>query len=163
MSLKANVIFALKNARMNTLNLLKGFPEDKFMHRAVPGSNHALWILGHLAITDDYVVRALGGAEESKLGEAWRAAFKSGQSISDDPGDYVPAAQVRKGFSLIRKSVMSYLEGLDEGVLAAELPEDRRAFGPTIAGALLFTAHHESVHSGQLTVIRRSLGMDPRF
>ena len=60
----------LEFARRGLMGLLEATPEDKFLHQPYEGANHALWIMGHLACTDEYFMNKLEGAPFDRF-EAW--------------------------------------------------------------------------------------------
>ncbi|MCZ6816774.1 MAG: DinB family protein, partial [Planctomycetota bacterium] len=47
--------------------------------------------------------------------------------------------------------------------LAAALPEDWQVFAKSYGVLINTIAWHEGMHAGQLTVIRRELGLGPKF
>ena len=61
---------AMDLARRCTLKLVDGIPRDKLCHQPVPNANHALWVLGHLACSDDFFASHLGD-HESSIDEKW--------------------------------------------------------------------------------------------
>ncbi|MHC4220322.1 MAG: DinB family protein, partial [Planctomycetota bacterium] len=65
---------ALDLSRRCTLKMIEDIPPDKLCHQPLPGTKHALWVLGHLLCTDDYFASSLGG-RESVVGEEWQKLF----------------------------------------------------------------------------------------
>jgi hypothetical protein len=56
-----NGVAMLEFARRVTLGLLEDIPEDKLFYQPFPGANHAIWIIGHVAWDDNFLLTALAG------------------------------------------------------------------------------------------------------
>lgn len=149
-------------ARGATLGLLEAIPKDKLATPAFPGGNHALWIAGHLAVSDDAFLTALGGAT-SPLPARWKELFGTGSKPSAKAGDYPELKEVLAALSERRQALVTWLKSLDEAKLRAPLPEDWKEFAATHADLATSLAWHEGVHAGQLTSIRKALGLKPLF
>ena len=67
---------ALSFSRQATMSLIDTLSEDQFLHQPIDGANHAMWIMGHLACSDEYFLNKLGGKPFDKF-EAWEAKFFS--------------------------------------------------------------------------------------
>ena len=145
-------------ARGFTHKLIEGIPDDKLTHRAAPGSNHALWIMGHLAHSENSFCSKVSG-NESVLPENYAKLFGMGSEPSDDASTYPSKAELLDSLDKARTALTDWLGGLNEDQLAAPLPEDYQMFGPNVASLASAIAYHEGVHAGQLIEIRRSLGL----
>ena len=54
MDLKTHAKYALEKARWLTEQLLDSFKsEDEWFYQSHPKANHAIWIVGHLALADN--------------------------------------------------------------------------------------------------------------
>jgi hypothetical protein len=78
---------AIDLARRCTLKLIDGIPPDKVCHQPVPGANHALWVLGHLACSDDFFATKLGD-REPVIDPGWQELFGMGSKPTDAPSAY---------------------------------------------------------------------------
>ncbi len=58
-----NGLSAMTFARENLLQFAEDIPADKLCHQPVADGNHTLWILGHLACTDDFFLSTLTNRE----------------------------------------------------------------------------------------------------
>jgi hypothetical protein len=47
--------------------------------------------------------------------------------------------------------------------LTSPLPKELETFARSYGGMMCSIAWHEGVHAGQLTVVRKSLGLAPKF
>ena len=80
---------------------------------------------------------------------------------------YPDHEKVKQYFEGRREVLVSVLKELSQAELNQPAPpaESRSpiAGAPNIGQAFFFIAYHEGMHSGQLTLIRRSLGHEPLF
>lgn len=157
-----NGLAGLAFARQTTLGLLEDIPQDKLFYQLTPGGNHAAWVMGHLAVTDDFVLTKAGG-REAKCPAAWEKLFGTGSTPTGKPGDYPAVGEIKEHLNLRREELIGWFKSLDEAKLASPLPEGTEWLAKTHGGAMATLAIHEGLHAGQLTMIRRSLGLAPKF
>ncbi len=153
---------SLKLARDTTDAMLDGLTDNQLTHRACDGGQHALHILGHLAFADAMTV-GLDDEAAGTLPEGFSEAFGMGSVIKDHASDYPPIDVIREQFTQKRAAVIAWLEGLDEAKLLAPLEGPWAEFGRNRAHLPHTLAWHEGTHSGQLSQIRRSLGVPHKF
>ena len=158
----AGHIHQLHFARGATLRLLKDFPEESLC--AQPGTciNHALWIVGHLAATDDYFLKEFAGRALA-LDEPWHAAFNMGSTPVADASKYPPAKEMMRVFEERRAALLEWLESLSPTERNAATPEKWQRYAPSIKDLGGFIAWHEGYHAGQLSIVRRALGLPAAF
>jgi uncharacterized damage-inducible protein DinB len=149
---------ALDLSRRCTLKMVEGIPPDKLTHQPVPGAHHALWILGHLVCTDDYFSTTLG-QRESVIDEKWNELFGMGSKPSDDASAYPSLEEIKTRLDEARQGMLETFQSMDEQKLLSRTPEEWGEFAPTYASAMASVAFHEGFHAGQLSAVRRSLGM----
>ena len=148
----------LEFARRATLKMVQDIPADKLCTRPIDKTNHALWVLGHLAVTDNWFASTLG-KRESVIDESWGPLFGMKSEPSDDAAIYPPFDEIKDGLERARASLLSAFESMDEQQLLAELPEELKGFAPNVGGVALSLAWHEGFHAGQLSAVRRSLDL----
>jgi uncharacterized damage-inducible protein DinB len=149
---------ALDLSRRCTLKMVEGIPQDKLCHQPVPGGKHVLWVLGHLACTDDFFATTLGG-RESVLDEKWNELFGMGSTPTDDPSAYPTLEEIRTRLGRARQAMLETFQSMDEEKLRSPTPDEWKEFAPTHAAAMASVAFHEGFHAGQLSAVRRSLGL----
>lgn len=149
-------------ARQATLSLLEAIPKDKLTTPASPGGNHALWVAGHLARSDDDFLTVLSGSK-SPLPPKWKELFGTGSKPMASAADYPDLKEILAALSERRQALVTWLKSLDEAKLRSPLPEDWRDFAPTHAALATSIVWHEGVHAGQLTSIRKALGLKPIY
>ena len=149
-------------ARDSTLKLIEDIPQDKLTFQPVPKTNHALWILGHCAVSDEHFVKAMG-SETTTLDASWGELFGMGSTPVDDPGKYPSLDEVTDGMGKAREALLDWFGSMDETKLLSPLPDDWKTFGPNFAGLMNTIAGHEGIHTGQLSAIRRALDLPNAF
>jgi len=152
----------LRFTRGATEALLKDFPESKYCEQPGPCVNHALWNLGHFASTDDYFAGKFGGTT-SMLPPEWDKLFGMGSTPTSDASKYPSIAEVRKAMVTTRAAVEKWVSSLSAAQLSTATPEDWHAYAPTVGDLPPFLAWHEGYHQGQLSVLRRGLGLARAF
>jgi uncharacterized damage-inducible protein DinB len=124
----------------------------------VPNANHALWVLGHLACSDDFFATHLGD-HKSVIDEKWPELFGMGSKPIDDPGAYPSLEEVLTAMERARQTMLETFQAMGEQKLQSPTPDDWQAFAPTYASVMGSAAFHEGFHAGQVSAIRRSLGL----
>lgn len=149
-------------ARSKVLDLAKDIPEDKLTWAPLPGGNHALWVLGHLAWTDDYFV-AFFSKKPSAISPDWPKRFGMGSTPTTDASAYPSLAQVKDSMCNARDRLIDWFKLMDEKQLLSPLPSDWTGFAPNFACMMNSIAWHEGLHAGQLSVCCRGLGIKPKM
>ena len=163
MNLKDRLRNQLTTTRQTTLQLLEAFntPEE-WVHQVHPTANHALWFLGHMGLTDNFMIAMLSAdkkVERPDLSEQ----FGMGSQPTANAADYPSVDEVRQFMDERRAALLECLDAMTEEDLAQPMPEGAPDFMTDIASAFEMITWHEGVHVGQLTVARRSLGHAPLF
>lgn len=139
--------------------MFESIPEEKLGQRGAGGAgNHALWILGHIATTDAQFLEALAG-HDRPVPKAWDDLFGYKSEIKDDLSAYPSLDEVRAAFDGARAAITAWFESMDDQELAKPLPEGWDQFAPTQAALMSSLAVHEGMHAGQITCLRRELGL----
>ncbi len=148
---------ALEFGRKQTLRLLEGVPPAGLGHRPTPTANHVIWLLGHLAWTENEFLTGVGG--KPVLDDTWKKNFATGTKPRDDVKGYPSLTEIRAALDKTRKALLDWFAKLNEQQLLKPPPEPLKMFGPTHAALLGSLAWHEGYHSGQISNVRRSLGL----
>lgn len=131
--------------------------EDEMLVRAVPGSNHLAWQLGHLIKSEQSLLQAIG-VEVPDLPEGFADKHGKDNTDSDDPGDFLPKSEYLALMDKMHEAANAAIDKTDEAALDTPTPENLRSFFPTVGSVLLMAGSHEMMHSGQMAAIRRKLG-----
>lgn len=159
---KEYALRSLTESREFTLAILADIPEDKLLHQPFPGANHALWIMGHLAATDDTFVGLYDGGK-ARLAEPYKKAFGMGSTPVGDPAAYPPIAEIRRRLKATRRRLLAAVQSATAAALAKPLPKEFESYASDKLAFLISLAWHEGMHAGQLTTIRKSLGLAPKY
>lgn len=153
-------------ARMCTDNLLETFPAGKATFRTGEHDLHATWILGHLALTEGWVLGMLtpGGRQKEIFPEEWVEANHFGYgSTVQSPDTYPAFEEVLRVFRAMHEALLDWLDNADDEALGAPLDDGGTGFAKTPGDAISRMAWHEGWHAGQLSTLRRALGLSPAF
>ena len=151
---------ALAFARQRTMDYLRDFPEDKYTHQPWPGANHVAWALGHLMVTDNWVLTTFGGANrdpDGKLSEL----YGMGSRPTDEPARYASPADLRGQLERVQAELLRHVERMGEAELLQPCAGELAEFAPDKLGLLFQMAWHEGMHAGQIVAIRKALGLAP--
>jgi hypothetical protein len=142
--------------------LYNDFPREKLCYQPFPGANHALWTMGHLASADEFFLDKVANKPTTRFKEL-ESKFFMNSKPSPNPGDYPPHEELQAYFHDARERLTSYFKSLSPAQLSEPLPGEMKNFAATRAILMRAIAWHEGFHSGQLAVIRKSLGLAPVF
>ena len=144
-------------------NLLAAYSEDlakkELLHRPVNGANCAAWIIGHLVHTDRRAATLMGVADLPPLPEGFEKRF-SREGDAPKADEYGDVTMLVKLFRESREKIAAAIEKLPEEVLNKPLEKPSSRYS-TLGEMIGFMALHTAMHSGQITIIRRSLGRPP--
>ena len=155
-------IATLKFSRGATIKLLESIPPDARVLCPVKGANHATWIAGHIALTDDYFFKTVGD-QPGTLPESWESLFGMGSKCESSSDAYPAWDEIIAAMHERRATLIDWFGAMSADELAEPLSDDLREFAPNRAALMPAIAWHEGFHAGQLTAVRRSLGMESMF
>ena len=156
-----NGLSTMAFARQNTMSFLEDIPEDKVCFQVCPGANHALWVLGHLTTADDYFLSSIGG-KEWRCDEKFKALFGMGSRPTGSPSDYPRMDEVKELLHDRREALVAWFRSMSEEQLAQPWSGDVAGFAANHCALMSSIAWHEGLHAGQLTVVRKALGIKPK-
>lgn len=160
---RTQLVATLAWSRKCLLEVIDGFAPEAACAQPTPADNHLLWTLGHLATSDEWVLGMLTVPGSTIPASYAKELFGYGSVPSPDAGDYPPIEEVRGHLDHSRKRLVGQLGSMSDEQLAVELGEAGQGCVKDPAEAFAMTAWHEGWHTGQLSTIRRSLGMPPAF
>lgn len=160
--LRESGIAALTFARRVTMGRLEDISDDRFFHHPFHGANHAVWIVGHICSNDDSFLTGLKG-RPSQLPASWKALFAAGSSPAVDRDHHPNRDQIMTQFEARRQELLAWFREMPTEQLISPVPEEWNSFGANYGILMGTLAWHVGLHAGQLTVIRKSLGIVPKF
>lgn len=154
----------IKSAREYLLSTIADIADEDWFRMPAGWSSHVAWQVGHLAMAQYglclYRQRGRAETDSQLMPSAFRKQFSRGSQPEPDPAKNPSPAAIRETLNRIYEQVLVEVPTLTAAQLA-EPVDMPYAATPTKLGALLFAAHHEMLHAGQLGVLRRMLGKDP--
>ena len=138
------------------MSMIEEIPEDQ-LQQTLGAGNSPSWILGHLAIANDFGVVTIGG--QPALLPEYMPVFGPG---SRPQGDHPPKSQLIDMFAQSKERFLNALDATNQDVLQAErdspILKEQLPKNIDMIGHLLTS--HISLHIGQLSAWRRERGMD---
>lgn len=132
--------------------------KDHLMAQPAGLPNHALWQYGHLAVSTQWFTQTISKSEPG-ADPAWDKLFGMNSVPVSDAGAYPPPAEVIKAFHDSMDRLVRVVEGLDDQALNQPTEIDTGGFLSSRLDALYKHAWHEGWHLGQVTDLRRALGI----
>ena len=161
MSLNERLQRQLAGTRQLSEKLLAAFQEPaQWVHQVHPGCNHALWFVGHMANTDNFLLSLVAPQRTAPL-EGYRERFGMGSQPVNRPEEYPPPQEVLETMRERRRTLLNVLGEMSEEDLSRATPPGSPDFLPDFASVFEMANWHEAMHAGQLSVARRALGHKP--
>lgn len=135
------------------LKAIDGLDDEAALKQPAPDANPLLWIAGHLATTR-FGLATMAGRERPI---PWGKVFHRGATL--EPGALPPLSLVRDAWREISDLLVPRLLALTDAELAAPAPRPFPIEDKTVGGAVCFLAYHEGYHVGQMSYIRKWLGL----
>lgn len=167
MDWKEMTLDSLEWARKLTLMGIDGLTDQEMMFQPKPGLNHALWLLGHIAESENGII--LGFCKgENLLPAGWHETFGIGSQPKSDPKAYPSRKEILALMEKTHIAAIAYIQFLSAKDLDRQppgignLPERARQMFATVGRCLQGHIRHESSHAGQIGMLRRLMGRAPR-
>ena len=142
--------------------LLERFSSDlssaELLHRATEKGNCAAWLIGHLALADRRML-ALIGAPQPELPAGFEKRFSRDEGCPQ-AADFGDVAGLLNIFGQHRDLLIAAVKRATPEQLNKPL-EKPMAGCNTVGEVITFMALHTTMHAGQITMLRRSLGRPP--
>ncbi len=140
-----------------TKTYLGDITDEEMLVRAVPGSNHLAWQLGHLVASERSLLEAIG-VDVPDLPEGFAEKHGKENVKSDDPSEFLSKSEYFELMDQMHQAADAAIDKTDEAGLDLPTPEKLRSFFPNVGSVLLMAGSHEMMHAGQIAAIRRKLG-----
>jgi hypothetical protein len=151
-------------ARNYTIGLLDQTPVADWFRMPPGGVSHVGWQVGHIAHSEYRMallrIRGQQPQDESLFSQDFLRLFGANSVPNADPAKYPTPAEVRAVLDRVHAQVLRELPGLADAELDQPVSHPH-AFAKTKLLALLWCAHHEMLHAGQIGLLRRLLGHAP--
>lgn len=142
--------------------LLKRFVADlsaeDYLHRPTPKANCAAWIVGHVALSDRNVLKRLE-APLPELPEGFERRFSRAEGCPEAE-EFGDVSGLVKIFEEHRNRLIAASRSAPPEQLNKPMERPHPMF-KTVGEMVNFMALHSTMHAGQISTIRRSLGRPP--
>lgn len=143
--------------------LLADISEEQMKQPPFPGGNPPSWIIGHLALSTDFVLMVL---DKPRLcPRNWNVLFGPGSNPMKYLEKHPTKEELVAALDAGHQAVFQEVPKADPALLSKTNPfEPLREYMPT-AGDLIthLLTSHESFHLSQLSACRRATGFTPLF
>ena len=157
MTAKELVLNQLKMGQVLIGEFTADLSDAEYFQPPLAGANHATWILGHLACTEDWAMSLLGGTVY-RIPQKLHDAFKGGSTCDADATKYPGRREIDRLFAEARAFTLERLAQSDLSTWANRSPEGFPANRlPTVASVWSLMGLHQFWHFGQLTVCRQAM------
>lgn len=162
--LRNQAIHQLRWSRQYSLQLIESIPDELWYVIPSGMSTHLAWQVGHLAVSQYGLMlfRQRGRAEgDMTLLPGWlRKQFGRGTPPPQASESAPSPNELRDRLSQIHQQSILEAEQLSVTTLREECDMPFCVY-PIKLGALMFAPIHESIHAGQIGLIRRGHGLAP--
>ncbi|RLT03959.1 MAG: DinB family protein [Planctomycetota bacterium] len=154
----------IRCAREYMHSLLTDLEPYDWFRQPTEGVSHLAWQIGHLAMAQYglclFRMRGRADVDQNLMSSAFRKKFSKGTTPDPDPLKNPSPPDILHVFERVYEQAMLELPTFSDSVLdeAVDMPY---AVIATKFGGLLFCAHHEMLHAGQIGLLRRLLGKAP--
>lgn len=131
----------------------------EYLHRPCGDANCAAWLIGHLILTERNGLKRLGVTDVPALPEGFEQRF-SRDPAAPKASDFGDVTALMPLFKQHRGMLIEAVKRATPEQLATPLEKPHPMFA-TVGESANFIALHVTMHAGQVTIIRRSLGRAP--
>ncbi len=151
-------------ARRYTLGLLEDVRDADWFRQPEPGITHLAWQIGHLAMAEYglclFRIRGRQPLDTELMSSRFRKQFSRGSTPDPDPENNPAPSEILAVLERVHQQAMQEMPGYSEEQLSQSVDEPYAVYANNL-GAILFCAHHEMLHAGQIGLLRRYLGYVP--
>lgn len=155
---------ALGEAYAGNLRLIKlqteGLSNADSLVQTPYNINSLNWVVGHIAVNRDNILRLLGS--EPMLSEAETARYKrESDPIKTDGEDVIPLERLLEILERGGEKITEELAAMDEAELDREIMVGERKV--TLGARLYFYYFHDTYHTGQTDLLRQVAGANDKI
>jgi hypothetical protein len=144
--------------------LVEDIPAEHFCLLPRANMNHPAFLLGHITLTTDRALVAIGRPELGVAPEGYAELFENGRECVDVAGRYPSKDEMVAYYGQRHEQAMEALRRTGEQVFQRENPAPGRLreMFPTTGAMVNFAVNcHHMGHLGQISAWRRVMGMGP--
>lgn len=156
MSFHATAQELLATSRFIMSTYLSDMTDEDILVCPVDGAHHAAWQLGHLISNERRMVEGVRPGAGISLPSSFETAHGKEVAVDSRTGFY-GVSEYREMLTNQRAKTLELLVSLSDAELAQPAPEFMRAYARYVSSVFLSVASHETMHAGQIAVVRRRL------
>ena len=144
--------------------LVEDIPAEKFHRLPQANMNHPAFLLGHITISTDQALAALGQPELGVTPEGYVDLFENGRECVDEEGRYPARDEIVSYYGQRHEQAVEAIRWTPDEVFQRENPASGRLreMFPTVGAVVNFAVNcHHMGHLGQISAWRRVMGMGP--
>ena len=156
---KDTIVYALATSKLMLRRFTEDLKPEEYLHRTTPKANCVAWLIGHLTLSDRSVAQALGATNLPELPAGFDKRFSRDEGCPQ-ASDFGDTSDLLAIFEKNRDALIATVQGASQEKLDQPSPRVTPMF-KSLGEAAAFMGLHAAVHTGQITLIRRSLGRPP--
>lgn len=137
------------------------FTQANATAQPTPTSNHALWNLGHLAISNMWMASLIDG-KPTGISDDQERLFGMQSVPTPDASAYPPFEDVKALYTRSGERLRAALRALKPADVFASCEGEPQTFCTDKLDAVFKAAWHEAWHLGQIAELRKALGLVPQ-
>lgn len=138
--------------------LCAGFSEEKLTFRTGPSENHLLWTIGHLATFYSWAASLIDG-KRADLPTEYDSLFGYKSTPVDEAKAYPSSVSVRQMHDRAYARLLEAAQGIKADQLHLPLGPEAHGWASSRLDVLHKAVWHEGWHQGQISSLRRALGL----
>lgn len=155
---KSRALASLRAARAINDKLLKGFPSANLLTQNAATDGHVLWQVGHLGLSASWFASLIDGAPVG-VPAKYNELFGPGSKPMPDGGIYPAYSDVSRYYETEFKRLCEAAEQTPDIDITLPPAFDSGGFVNDRLHAIELCVWHEGWHGGQISTLRRSLGL----
>lgn len=163
MNARQAIRIGLDQANGIVMGYLGDLTDADLLVRAVPGTNHIAWQLGHLIMAENEMINAVCPGSMPPLPAGWDARYTKETASLDNASAFHTKAEYMNAYEQQHSSTLAALEKLTDADLDKPGPEKMKEYCKTVAEVFVMQGTHWMMHAGQWAIVRRKLGRKPLF
>ena len=142
---------------------LSDLSDADLLVRAVPGSNHIAWQLGHLLVAEREILELAFPGSMPALPAGFADRYTSDTSKLDSASAFHTKDEYLKLAGQLREATIKVLDRISDADLDQPPPEKYKEWLKSIGDLISMQGGHWLMHGGQWALVRRKLGKKPLF
>ena len=162
MDIKQAIVTSLTQGDFVVNAYLADLTSPDLLVRALPGSNHIAWQLGHLISAERNLVNRVAPDVLEPLSPEFEARHKKETAGIDDAAAFYSKEEYDRLAKQVRAGTLKVVAEADPALFdqpVAKMPPMVK----TVGDLFLFINMHWLMHTGQWVMVRRKLGRPPLF